>query len=66
MPPKLDIPVTRTEPDWLRVVGQKVEGLRYGVIQIIVHDSKVVQIERTERIRLAPSPALPEGGEPPR
>ena len=66
MPTKLDNPATRPEPDWLRVVGQKVEGLRYGVIQIIVHDSKVVQIERTERIRLAPSPAPPEGGEPPR
>ena len=36
---------------WLEVVGDKVKSMRYGVVQIVVHDSKVVQIERTERIR---------------
>lgn len=28
------------------------KGLRFGSIEIIVHDSKVVQIERKEKIRL--------------
>ena len=39
-------------PSWLEIVRQKVEGLRYGVVQIVVHDSRVTQIERTEKTRL--------------
>ncbi len=38
-------------PAWLDVIQEKVGSLRFGVVQIIVHDSEVVQIERTERIR---------------
>ena len=38
--------------DWLELVRQKVESLRFGVVQIVVHDSKVTQIERTEKTRL--------------
>jgi len=33
---------------WTEVVTQQVHSLRFGVVQIIVHDSKVVQIECTE------------------
>lgn len=40
------------QPDWLRVVQQKVETLRYGVVQLVVHDGRVTQIERTEKTRL--------------
>jgi len=36
---------------WLSVVSEKVKSMRYGVVQIVIHDSKVVQIERTERTR---------------
>ena len=36
---------------WLAVVIDKVKAMRYGVVQIVVHDSKVVQVERTERTR---------------
>jgi hypothetical protein len=39
-------------PEWLRVVRQKVESLRYGVVQLVVHDGRVTQIERTEKTRL--------------
>ncbi|HVU07374.1 MAG TPA: YezD family protein [Verrucomicrobiae bacterium] len=38
--------------DWVEVVRQQVESLRYGVVQIVVHDSRVTQIEKTERVRL--------------
>lgn len=41
-------------PEWLRVVQQKVETLRYGVVQLVVHDGRVTQIERTEKTRIAP------------
>ena len=37
--------------DWLTVVQDNVGTLRFGLVQIVVHDSKVVQIERTERTR---------------
>jgi hypothetical protein len=38
--------------NWLEVVQQQVGSLRYGVVQIVVHDSQVMQIEKTERVRL--------------
>lgn len=38
--------------DWLELVRQKVQSLQFGVVQIVVHDSKVTQIERTEKTRL--------------
>jgi len=37
---------------WLDVVHRQVDSLSFGVVQIVVHDSRVVQIERTEKIRL--------------
>jgi len=37
---------------WLEVVQRQVGSLRYGVVQIVVHDSQVTQIEKTERVRL--------------
>ena len=40
------------KPEWLEVVRQHVNSLRYGVVQITVHDSQVTQIEKTERVRL--------------
>jgi hypothetical protein len=38
--------------NWLEIVRQQVGSLRYGVVEIIVHDSRVTQIEKTERVRL--------------
>ena len=40
------------KPAWLDVVRQQVGSLRYGVVQVVVHDSQVTQIDKTERIRL--------------
>jgi len=37
---------------WLEIVRQQVDSLRYGVVEIVVHDSQVTQIEKTERVRL--------------
>ena len=44
--------MNNNNPQWLSLVREKVETLRYGVVQIVVHDSRVTQIERTERTRL--------------
>ncbi|MFA5263138.1 MAG: YezD family protein [Opitutaceae bacterium] len=47
--------LSKSLPAWLRIVGEKVASLRYGVVQIVVHDHKVTQIERTEKTRIDPS-----------
>ena len=39
---------------WLALVRQQVESLRYGEVQIVVHDARVTRIERTEKLRLEP------------
>jgi hypothetical protein len=39
-------------PDWLNLVRTQVDSLKFGTVQITVHDSKVVQIERNEKTRL--------------
>ena len=36
---------------WIQAVRSMVSSLRFGVVQIVVHDASVVQIERTEKIR---------------
>lgn len=48
------MPHNRTRPfaDWLELVRENVQSLRFGIVQIIVHDSRVTQIERTEKTRL--------------
>ena len=38
--------------DWLEAIRQQVSSLRFGVIQIVVHEGRVVQIDRTEKIRV--------------
>ena len=54
---------TRSESDaeekkaWLEIVRRQVGSLRYGMVQIVVHDSQVTQIEKTERVRLDKSRA---------
>jgi hypothetical protein len=40
------------KPAWLDIVRQQVGSLRYGVVQVVVHDSQVTQIDKTERVRL--------------
>jgi hypothetical protein len=37
---------------WLEIVRRQVGSLRFGVVQIVVHDSQVTQIDKTERVRL--------------
>ena len=48
----IPVPTSEVQPEWLRVVQQKVESLRFGVVQLVVHDGRVTQIERTEKTRI--------------
>ena len=43
--------------NWLEIVREQVGSLRFGVVEIVVHDSRVVQIERTERVRFDKTPS---------
>ena len=36
---------------------QALKDLRFGSLEIIVHDSKIVQIERREKVRVEPEPS---------
>jgi len=45
-------PLTR-QTDLVGKILQAVQGIRYGQVQIIIQDSRVVQIDKTEKLRLA-------------
>ena len=45
------------QDNWLEAVRSQVGSLRFGVVQIVVHDARVVQIEKTEKIRFDKSEA---------
>ena len=41
-------------PGWgaWTALERALSGLRYGTVQVVVHDGQIVRIERVERIRL--------------
>jgi hypothetical protein len=41
-----------TEP-WIDVVRRKVGAMRFGSVQIVIHEGRVTQVESTEKTRLA-------------
>ncbi len=50
-------------PEWLELVRQQVSSLKFGTVQVVVHDSRVTQVERVEKVRLdhpAPVQELPK------
>ena len=48
-----------TAEAWLEVVRRKVAAIRFGSVQITVHDGRVTQVEAVEKTRFVPdkSPA---------
>ena len=49
---RLQTAVNNTElPEHLRVVAEALDRLRFGVIQLTVHDGKLMQVDVTERRR---------------
>jgi hypothetical protein len=39
-------------PEWLELVRKQVSSLKFGTVQITVHDSRITQVERVEKVRL--------------
>jgi hypothetical protein len=54
-------PAMVASPQWLELVRSRVSGLRFGVVQIVVHEGRVTQVESTERFRLPAEPTASEG-----
>lgn len=50
----------RADSPWQDVVERQVGALRFGSLQITVHEGKVVQIERSVKVRLD-KPSRAEG-----
>jgi hypothetical protein len=40
-----------TKADWLEIVRNNVSNLRFGSVQITVHDGRVTQVESIEKTR---------------
>ncbi len=62
IPPKVKTsPSASDEIEIVRRILRALAGLEYGSIEIIVQDSKVVQIERTQRSRFPQPLEIPRG-----
>lgn len=46
--------------DWLEVVRKNVQHLRFGSVQITVHDGRVTQVESIEKTRFVTPRDVPE------
>ncbi len=46
-----------TAESWLEIVRRKVSAIRFGSVQITVHEGRVTQVESLEKTRIAPEKA---------
>ena len=46
--------VPAEDQEWLELVSQKVSKLRFGSVQVTVHDGRVTQVETIEKTRFVP------------
>jgi hypothetical protein len=54
-----EAPAQTVSPEaWEQIVRQRVGRLRFGVVQLVVHEGRVTQVETTEKVRL-PSETTP-------
>jgi hypothetical protein len=49
-------PAARDTERWLAAVPQQVDSRQFSVAQMVMHKSRITQIDRTERLRLDPPP----------
>jgi hypothetical protein len=50
--PQASAPDQQWSPDLEQQILRAIRAIRYGSVEITIHDSKVVQIERKEKIRI--------------
>jgi hypothetical protein len=46
------IPVGLLQSDVAAAIARALSGLRFGAVEIVVHDGRIAHIERRERVRL--------------
>jgi hypothetical protein len=44
-----------------REILDAVRGIRFGSVEVVIHDSKVVQVVRTEKVRMDVRPSTSSG-----
>ena len=44
-------------PGLLRELCEALQAIRYGAIELVIHDGRVVQLERREKVRFDPDGA---------
>ena len=44
----------RLPPTLLRELARALETIRFGTIELVIHDGRVVQLEMREKIRVSP------------
>jgi hypothetical protein len=59
-----EIPTTEaSKAEWFEIVCKNVSNLRYGSVQITVHDGRVTQVESIEKTRFVtarPNASIPK------
>lgn len=53
MSDKTSPPPKAASPLPIRTIQEAVESIRFGVVQLIIQDGRIVQIDKTEKIRLS-------------
>lgn len=41
---------------WLARIAESLEGITFGSVQIVVHEGRIVQVDKTERYRFGNEP----------
>jgi hypothetical protein len=55
--PHINELVDETDPRLASMILRAIQEIRYGSVEIIIHDSRIVQIERKEKIRMDSNPS---------
>ena len=45
-----------TSEPWVEIIRRKVGAMRFGSVQLTIHDGRVTQVEATEKTRLPAAP----------
>ncbi len=54
----------RDRPAWERELLRAVRAVRFGSVEVVIHDGRVTQIERRERVRFDGAAGLPDDRRP--
>jgi hypothetical protein len=55
---KSTLPNVAESPEpWVEIIRQKLASMRFGSIQLVVHEGRVTQVESLERTRIQADPA---------